>query len=108
MRRFGADKPELMSFKLFDSEEVYTMPLAASMPATKILEMQEAYKAGDAEALEFQIETLRIYIGDIVDKLSAGDIREIYIEWGIQSSDQGATPGESEASSGSSTNTDEH
>ena len=59
MRKFGKDKPELMSFMLGDSEKVYTLPLAASMPATLILQMQKSYKTDDATALEFQIEMLR-------------------------------------------------
>lgn len=94
MRQFGKDKPELMSFKLGDSEKVYTIPLAASMPATQILCMQKAYKEGDAAALEFQIEMLRKYIGDIADDLTAGDVRDIINAWGVESSKQGAEPGE--------------
>ena len=94
MRQFGKDKPELMSFKLGDSEKVYTMPLAASMPATLILQMQKSYKADDATAFEFQIEMLRKYIGDVVDELTAGDVRDIINAWGIESSKQGAEVGE--------------
>ena len=94
MRQFGKDKPELMSFKLGDSEKVYTLPLAASMPATLILQMQKSYKTDDATAFEFQIEMLRKYIGDVVDELTAGDIRDIINAWSIESSKQGAEVGE--------------
>lgn len=95
MRKFGKDKPELMSFTLGNSDKVYTLPLAASMPATLILDMQEAYKGGDAEALRFQIEMLRRYIGNVVDELTAGDIRDIINAWSIDSNEQGAEVGES-------------
>lgn len=105
MRKFGVDKPELMCFTLGESDKVYTMPLAASCPAALILDLQESYKEGDAEALRFQIEMLRIYIGDVVDTLTAGDIRDIFIAWGAESSEQGAEPGESQASEESSEST---
>lgn len=94
MRKFGKDKPELMSFMLGDSEKVYTIPLAGSMPATLILEMQESYKGGDAAAFKFQVELLRRYIGDAVEELTTSDVREIIVAWGEESSKQGATPGE--------------
>ena len=32
MRKFGTDAPEFLEFTLGDSEKVYKMPLAASMP----------------------------------------------------------------------------
>ena len=94
MRKFGTDKPELMSFTLGDSDKVYKIPLAASMPGSLMLEMKEAYEEGDVAAFKFQIELLRRYIGDVVDKLTAGTIRDIIEAWGIESSEQGATPGE--------------
>lgn len=95
MRKFGKDKPELMAFTLGDSEKVYTIPLAASMPATLILEMQESYKGGNEAAFKFQLELLRKYIGDeAVDQLTAQDVRDIIDAWADESSKQGATPGE--------------
>lgn len=95
MRRFGTDKPELMPFNIGESKKVYKMPLAASMPASTILRLQKSYQQGEAEAFEAQIEILRTYIGDIVDTLTAGDIRDIFDAWREESADQGAEPGES-------------
>ena len=41
MRKFGTDKPDLMEFQIGDSDKVYTMPLAASLPAKLLVEMGE-------------------------------------------------------------------
>lgn len=95
MRKFGTDKPELMSFKLGDSEKVYTIPLAASMPATLLAEMQEAANKGEGEYYKFQLDMLRRYIGEAVDTLTAGDVGDIMNAWVIESSGQGAEVGES-------------
>lgn len=95
MRKFGVDKPELMKFMLGDDEEVYTIPLAASMPASLILEMSDASRNGDEALFRCQVEMLRRYIGDAVDKLTAGDIRDILKAWQEESTGQGAEVGES-------------
>lgn len=94
MRKFGKDKPELMSFTLGNSKKVYTIPLAASMPATLILEMQKAYKGGDVAAFEFQLNLLKKYIGEAADELTAGDVRDIFDAWTEDSKEQGAEVGE--------------
>lgn len=94
MRKFGKDKPELMNFTLGDSKKVYSIPLAASMPATLILEMQKAYKEGEVEAFEFQIKLLKKYIGDAADELTAGEVRDIFDAWAEDSKEQGAEVGE--------------
>jgi len=94
MRKFGTDKPELMSFTLGDSSKVYNLPLAASMPATKLSEMQQISKEGDEAAFAFQLNLLRDYIGDAVDTLTAGDVKAIYEAWVEESSKQGAEVGE--------------
>lgn len=94
MRKFGKDKPELMSFNLGNSKKVYNIPLAASMPATLILKMQEAYKEGEAAAFAFQLDLLKKYIGDAADNLTAGDVRDIFNAWAADSAEQGAEPGE--------------
>lgn len=108
MRKFGKDKPELMSFTFGDSKKVYNIPLAASVPAPIILEMNEEYKKGDMEAFAWQVKFLRKYVGDLVDEMTTGDIKDIFDAWMMESSGQGAEVGESSASSDSSTNTDEH
>ena len=94
MRKFGKDKPELMSFTLGNSKKVYNIPLAASMPATLILDMQKAYKEGESAAFEFQLNMLRKYIGEAADELTAGDVRNIIDAWAEYSKEQGAEVGE--------------
>lgn len=107
MRKFGKDKPELMSFTFGSSNKVYNIPLAASVPAPIILEMNEEYKKGDMEAFAWQVKFLRKYVGDLVDKMTTGDIKDIFDAWMVESSGQGAEVGESSASSDSSTSTEE-
>ena len=51
MRKFGNDVPRFMAFTLGDGEEVYKLPLAASMPMETLLELQEAADDG-ADAFE--------------------------------------------------------
>ena len=95
MRKFGTDKPEFMAFTLGDAKKVYKIPLAASMPADAILKLQEAYNEGAAAAFRYQLDLLRKYMGDAVEKLTAGDISDIYKAWEEESGTQGAEPGES-------------
>lgn len=95
MRKFGIDKPELMAFTIGESEKVHKIPLSASMPAEELLELQEAYNEGDAAALRYQLKLLRKYMGDAADKLTAGDMKEIFDAWAEESTQQGAEPGES-------------
>ena len=94
MRKFGTDAPEFMAFTLGDGETVYKLPLAASLPMPTLIEMDDAAAKGDAEALRFQFELLRRYIGDAADGLTGGDVRAIYQAWNEESLNQGATPGE--------------
>lgn len=94
MRKFGVDKPDLMRFQLGDDEKVYTIPLAASMPISTLLGMSKAQKKGEAELLEFQVEMIRTYIGEAVDKLTSGDVRDILNAWTQESAGQGAEVGE--------------
>lgn len=94
MRKFGTDKPELMSFKLGDSDKVYTIPLAASMPAAVLIKMSELAD-NDAEAFKFQFELLKKYIGDAADDLTATEVRDIINAWYEESEKNGADPGES-------------
>ena len=95
MRKFGKDKPELMAFTIGDSKKVHKIPLAASMPATTMMELSEAQKEGEAATLRYQLELLERYIGDVAGKLTAGDVRDIFNAWVEESMNQGAEPGES-------------
>ena len=94
MRKFGTDAPEFMTFKLGDSDEVYKLPLAGSLPMETLIEMQEAVERGETAAMRFQLELLRRYIGDAASTLSAVDVRDIYNEWTRESASQGAEAGE--------------
>lgn len=94
MRKFGVDAPEFLAFTLGDSEEVYKIPLAASMPMTTLLELSEAAAKGDAESMRFQLDLLRRYIGERADDLTAGEVGEIFAAWNEESVGQGATVGE--------------
>lgn len=94
MRKFGIDKPELMKFQIGDSDKVYTMPLAASMPASVLIEMSEVAD-DESKVFKFQFELLKRYISEAADSLTAGDIRDIMNAWYKESADQGAEVGES-------------
>jgi hypothetical protein len=94
MRKFGNDAPQFMAFTLGDGEDVYKVPLAASMPMETLLELQEAADEGGTKALRFQVELLRRYIGDAVDSLTAGDVSAIYAAWNEESAESGAEAGE--------------
>lgn len=94
MRKFGNDAPAFLSFTLGDSEEVYKIPLAASMPMTTLLEMSEAVAKGDAEAMRFQLNLLKRYMGERAEGLTAGEVSEIFAAWNEESVGQGATVGE--------------
>ena len=94
MRNFGNDRPEYFPFTLFEGKKVYKIPLATSIPAQELIDMQDAYAKGDEEAFKAQMEFLRKYIGDMADKLTAGDVREIIEAWGKASQEDGAEPGE--------------
>lgn len=94
MRKFGTDKPELMEFQIGDSGKIYTMPLAASMPANVLIEMSEV-SDNDIETFKFQYKLLKRYIGEVVDDLTARDIRAIVDAWVEESEKQGAEVGES-------------
>ena len=94
MRKFGTDAPEFMEFTLGGSENVYRMPLAASMPMDTLIELQEATAKGGAESLRFQMNLLRRYIGDAADTLTASAMTEIYTAWNEESAKVGADAGE--------------
>lgn len=94
MRKFGTDKPEVMSFTLGNSKKVYNLPLASSLPISTVTEMQKASEEGDYAMFEFQLKLLRQYVGDVIDTLTAGDVRDIFIAWNEESSKQGADAGE--------------
>ena len=93
MRKFGTDKPEVMEFQIGDSDKVYTIPLAASMPAPVLIKMADLAD-NDTEAFKFQYELLKKYMGDAADDLTATEIRDIINAWYEESEKNGADPGE--------------
>lgn len=96
MRKFGTDAPEFMAFTLGESEKVYKIPLAASLPVQVLINMNKSMK-DEASMMEVQLDFLRKYIGDAADTLTAGDVGAIWKAWSEESTKQGATVGESEA-----------
>ena len=91
MRVFGNDAPQFFSFQLEGSETVYNIPLAASMPTKTIKLIDNGFSS--------QVEMLRVYLGDMVDELTAGTVKDIVTAWMEASKDVGASVGESKASS---------
>lgn len=83
-----------MEFAIGDSEKVYKLPLAASLPMSTLIELREASGAGEVEAMRFQVDLLRKYMGDDVDMLTVGDVAAIYEAWTDESSKGGSTLGE--------------
>ena len=91
MRTFGKDSPEFMAFKLGDSEKVYKMPLASSIPMSELLELSEAAAKGGSHILRCQLELLRKYIGKKADELTAQDVADIFAAWNDESAGTGAS-----------------
>lgn len=91
MRQFTTDAPEFFSFTLEGSDMVYKIPLAASMPVKTLLSLDGT--------LASQLEMLEKYMGDAAGELSAATVGDILKAWSQASKGQGASVGESEASS---------
>ena len=89
MRKFTTDAPEFFTFQLEDSEKVYKIPVAASMPYMILFLTKNGF--------EGQVEMLRHYMGDVVDDLTTGMLTEILKGWSNEGKEQGASPGESSA-----------
>lgn len=89
MRTFGTDAPKFFTFKVEGSEEVYKVPFAASMPMKVLRTLDGTFTS--------QVEMLRLYMGDVVDDLTAGTLTEILKGWAAEGKEQGASVGESEA-----------
>ena len=94
VRKFGTDSPKFLAFTLGDSDEVYKLPLAASLPMDTLVEMREAADSSEAAAMRFQMELLHTYIGDAANGLTAGDVNDIFTAWNEDSAAAGATSGE--------------
>ena len=91
MRSFGNDAPEFFAFKLEGDEDVYKIPLAASLNNHQMKVLEEA-----GEDYFKQTEWLRLFIGDKVDELTLQTSVDIITAWAKASKEQGASPGESQ------------
>lgn len=92
MRTFGEHKVEYFEFQLAGEEQIYKIPVAASMPFSVLNEMR---LADDDERFPVQVEMLRKYMGDVVDTLSAQVLSDIILAWSEESKKAGASVGES-------------
>lgn len=93
MRTFPKSGTSYFEFQLEGEERVYKIPLAADMPMTVLNDMYEALNTGDR--FMSQVEMLRKYMGDVVDELSAGTLSDILRAWSDESTQAGASVGES-------------
>lgn len=89
MRTFSNDSPEFLVFQIEDSETVYKMPLAASMPVGILKHIKDGFDG--------QLLILHEYMGDDAEKITAGQMAEIFRAWGDANRGQGADAGESSA-----------
>ena len=87
MQVFKADSEKYLEFQLTDSDTVYKVPLAGSMPFKTAKLMTEGF--------EGQVEMLRSYIGNVVDTLPVKVLSDIINTWAEQSKENGTDPGES-------------
>lgn len=92
MRSFANDAPEFFCFSLQGSEQVYKIPVAASLNNKQIAMLQDA-----GEDYGKQLTWLRQFIGDVVDELTPKTTTDIIQAWAQASRDDGASPGESSA-----------
>lgn len=93
MRTFAKSGTSFFEFQLEGEEQVYKIPLAADMPMTVLNDMYEKSNTGDR--FMSQVEMLRKYMGDVVDELSAGTLSDILRAWSDESTQAGASVGES-------------
>lgn len=100
MRKFGKDTPEFLTFTVGDGEKVYKLPLAASMPFETALRFAEIAAISDSdlsnlEAMKLQLDMLREHMGEDANKLTAGQVSEIFNAWTEASNGEtGASTGE--------------
>lgn len=91
MRKFGTDAPEFFCFQMEGSDAVYKIPLATSMPVGIIKHLKEGFDG--------QLFILTQYMGEDAEKITAGEMADIFRAWNDAGKEQGASAGESSASS---------
>ena len=92
MRTFGKSKVEYFEFQLEGDDRVYKIPLAAHVPYSVLDEMRTA---DEDERFSVQVKMMRMYMGDVVDSLTAGTLSDIIIAWADACNNEGASVGES-------------
>ena len=92
MRVFERESQDFFQFQLEGNDEIYQIPLPASMKNKQIVAFQNA---GDDYMK--QVEWLRLFIGDVVDDLTLSETSDILKAWVNASKDSGASVGESSA-----------
>lgn len=101
MRHFGKDAPEFMAFTVGDDDTVYKMPLPSSLPFDASIRFAECASMPDGEgavaAMRLQLDLLRDAMGDKADRLTSGQVAEIFEAWSEDQAETGATTGESGA-----------
>ena len=95
MREYSTDSPDFFVFKV--DGKTYKIPTLASMPVEMLREMNDADKRG--ESFEWQLGMLKKYMGDVVEQLPGGVVRDILHDWSLETKKSGADAGESSASS---------
>lgn len=93
MRTFGKSETEYFEFQLEGDDKIYRVPLAAYMPYSILIEMNEA--EGSADGFSVQVKMLKKYMGAVVDDMSAGMLSDILKAWAEESRGAGASLGES-------------
>lgn len=95
MKIFSTDSPEFFAFRLEGHDEVYKIPLLASLRISEA----KAWTKATEDGFLAQVEWLRGYIGDVTEELSVEQAQGILQAWTEATREQGADAGESSASS---------
>jgi len=84
MRTFGNDKPEFFQFKVEGFDEVYQIPLMASLPVRLSARFADVYSMTDERAkanagYKLQVDILERYLPDeVMDSLDAAAMGAIF------------------------------
>lgn len=99
MRTFGKDSPRFMEFKMEGGDEVYRLPLAASMKPAYNLRLFEAGRAEGEGEREYMAQRLMVdmftdYLGsEFVESVTASQMLEIWLAWMEESRKANQEPG---------------
>lgn len=99
MKHFNTKKAECFEFTLGDDEKVYAIPYVQYMPLSLTVKLSDVSRIKDedekaAAALHAELDITRVYMGDVVDTLTAEQLGEIFAAWNEESAASGAELGE--------------